>query len=265
MCVAAVSKTVSMENLDSIVAEVGRMEELLPVTVHLSALLKKRNELIQKRAALPDSKTLMQDRSSGAEKRKKQAVRPRPSSSLIHPGSLTTSARRTKGGQAHGLAPISPYHVAERTSNVPLTSFGSGAHAEKQEAAVAMLDLEEPRCARALHNAISDLQKNADDLPVSLSTVKKVTGFPELAVLRAELDKAAAKPQPASSAKPRKMAAVATAAMVKSRVEKAAKGARGCVEPTQGRQASTCRADGWNRVATVMKDHGAREGSVDGP
>jgi hypothetical protein len=75
----AVSKTVSMENLDSIVAEVGRMEELLPVTVHLSALLKKRNELIQKRAALPDSKTLMQDRSSGAEKRKKQAVRPHAS------------------------------------------------------------------------------------------------------------------------------------------------------------------------------------------
>jgi hypothetical protein len=71
----AVAKTVSMENLDAIVAEVARMEEVSPVCLHLSTLLKKRNELLQKRAALPDSKTLMQDRAAGAEKRKKQAVR----------------------------------------------------------------------------------------------------------------------------------------------------------------------------------------------
>jgi hypothetical protein len=125
-----------------------------------------------------------------------------------------------------------------------------GAHTRKQEAAVAMLDLEEPRCARALYNAISDLQKNADDLPVSLGTVKKVTGFPELSVLRAELDKAAARPPPASSAKPRKMAAVATAAMVKSRVDKAAKGARWkavCIRwvlcTTGGLRARLCMAE----------------------
>ena len=46
--------------------------------------------------------------------------------------------------------------------------------AASQEAAIAMLDLEEPRCARALHNVIADLQKNAEDLPVPLALVKKV-------------------------------------------------------------------------------------------
>lgn len=127
---------------------------------------------------------------------------------------------------------------------------------------MAMLDLEEPRCARALHNAISDLQKNADDLPVSLSTVKKVTGFPELSVLRAELDKAAARPPPASSPKPRKMAAVATAAMVKSRVEKAAKGARRRLCANRGRRRPAKR---MKPCSDDVQAHGAREGTVMGP
>ena len=52
----------------------------------------------------------------------------------------------------------------------------------------------------------------------------QVTGFPELSVLRAELEKAAARPQPAPSAKPRKMAVVANAALLKSRVDKVSKG-----------------------------------------
>lgn len=156
MCVAAVSKTVSMENLDSIVAEVGRMEELLPITVHLSALLKKRNELIQKRAALPDSKTLMQDRSSGAEKRKKQAVRPQPS--------LKTPL--TSRGEGRG------WHTTWCLVAVRDSPFGS-VHAPVQPGAAEQRDWRVLGCAVAsrLHNIMSherDTDMPTPRLPASI-------------------------------------------------------------------------------------------------